>query len=93
MRLEYDLAKSERNVRERGLSFSRAMAFGFETADFIPDSRRDYGEPRWIAVGYLDDRLHILCFTLLDGGVRVISFRKANRREAQRYGKALTTAH
>jgi hypothetical protein len=93
MRLEYDLAKSEKNIRVRGLSFSRTVDFEFETADFISDDRKDYGEPRWIAVGYLGTRLHALCFTPKEGGIRVISFRKVNRREAQRYGKALTTAH
>ena len=93
MRVEYDLAKSERNVRERGLCFSRAVDFGFESAAFIHDARQDYGEERYIAVGYLDQRLHVLCFAPNEDGIRVISFRKANRREAIRYGKPLTTPH
>lgn len=93
MRLEYDLAKNERNIRERGLSFERAVDFGFESAAFIPDRRRNYGEERFVAIGYLDNRLHVLCFTAIEYGIRVISFRKANRREAQKYGKPLTTTH
>ena len=44
----------------------------------------------FIAVGSLDERLHVLCFTPIAGGVRVISFRKANEREAKRHGKTLT---
>jgi uncharacterized DUF497 family protein len=93
MRLEYDLAKSEQNIRSRGLSFDRAVDFNFESAAFIRDERRDYGEERFVAIGYLDGRLHILCFTAIEYGIRVISFRKANSREAQKYGKPLTTTH
>lgn len=93
MRLEYDLVKSGRNIRERRLSFERAVDFDFESASFIPDQRRDYGEERFIAIGYLDSRLHVLCFTTIEHGIRVISFRKANSREAHRYGKPLTTTH
>jgi uncharacterized DUF497 family protein len=34
--------------------------------------------------------LHVLCFTPIEGGIRVISFRKANMREARKHGKPLT---
>jgi uncharacterized DUF497 family protein len=91
MKIEFDAGKSERNTRERGLSFWRAMEFDFETAAFIRDNRRDYGEARVIAVGYLASRLHVLCFTTIEDGIRVISFRKANAREGRKYGKPLTT--
>ncbi|GLC93784.1 hypothetical protein Tamer19_31920 [Cupriavidus sp. TA19] len=52
-----------------------------------PNARRDYGEPRYIAVGYLGGRLHVLCFTETSTGIRVISLRKANQREVYSYGK------
>ena len=45
-------------------------------AIIIPDTRFEYPEPRFISVGYLDDRLHILCFTPVEDGIRAISFRK-----------------
>lgn len=54
------------------------------------DDRRDYHEIRYIALGYLDDRLHVLCFTETDDGIRVISFRKANPREVNRYASTQT---
>ena len=47
-------------------------------------------EWRRIAVGYLDGRLHILCYLPRAHGIRVISFRKANEKEARRYGKPKT---
>jgi uncharacterized DUF497 family protein len=88
--VSYDPAKNRRNIRERGLSFDRSVEFDFETAAYFTDTRRDYGEVRQIAVGYLDRRLHVLCFITTASGIRVISFRKANEREVKRYGKAKT---
>ncbi|HYC64491.1 MAG TPA: BrnT family toxin [Reyranellaceae bacterium] len=91
MRIVYDEAKNDRNVRERGLSFERVADFDFGTALIIVDDRRDYGESRQIAIGYLEDRLHVLCFVERPSGIRVISFRKANKREVRRYAQAQTT--
>lgn len=81
----YDPAKNERNIRERGLSFERAADFDFSTAVFNTEVRKV--ETRRIAVGYLDGRLHLLCYVPTVDGIRVISFRKTNKREAKRYGK------
>jgi hypothetical protein len=88
--ISFDPIKNEKNIRERGLSFERAAEFDFEGATFLVDDRREYGEVRYIAIGYLDRRLHILCFVSTTTGIRVVSFRKANAREATRYGKAQT---
>lgn len=88
MAISYDPAKNERNIRTRGLSFDRATDFDFETALFQTEVRN--GETRRIAVGYLDKRLHLLCYLPKPDGIRVISFRKTNRRESRRYGKPQT---
>ena len=88
VKLSYDPAKSERNVQERGLSFERACDFDFETAKFWEDVRQDYPETRYVALGYLDERLHVLVFGETEDGIRVISFRKANDREGKKHGFA-----
>ena len=85
MRICFDSAKNARNVRTRDLSFERARELEFETALTLIDRRHDYGETRYIAIGYLDARLHVLCYTRVAGGIRVISFRKANPRKVRRY--------
>lgn len=90
VRITFDPDKNERNVRERDLSFERAAEFEFETDHVEADTRREYDETRYVALGWLRDRLHVLCFTELDDGIRVISFRKANDREAKRYAKIQT---
>lgn len=87
MKVTFDPEKSARNTRERGLGFERAVDFDYETAFYWQDERRDYGEERFVAIGYLDSRLHVLCFTQTADGIRVISFRKANEREAKLHGK------
>ena len=84
----FDPAKNARNIRERGLSFERVKDFDFATALVAIDARHDYGEIRPVALGYLDRRLHVLCYIETEQGIRVISFRKANARETKRYEKA-----
>jgi uncharacterized DUF497 family protein len=86
--ITFDPRKSERNLRERSLGFEQAAEFDFVSASYFNELRN--GEHRLVAVGYLKNRLHILCFLPRQGGVRVISFRKANDREARKYGKAKT---
>jgi uncharacterized DUF497 family protein len=86
--ITFDPRKSERNLRERSLGFDQATEFDFASASYFNELRN--GEHRLVAVGYLKSRLHILCFLPKQGGVRVISFRKANDREARKYGKAKT---
>ena len=88
MEISFDPAKNEKNIHERGLSFERAVEFYFQGAIFLVDSRYNYEEIRYIAVGYFERRLHILCFTETPTGIRVISFRKANAREAKKYEKS-----
>jgi uncharacterized DUF497 family protein len=88
VRVTYDPAKSERNIRNRGLSFELAAEFDFEDALYAVDKRHSYGETRYVAIGMLGVRLHVLCFAETTDGIRVISFRKANAREVKRYAKA-----
>jgi len=90
MRTEFDLAKNKTNIRERGLDFELATDFDFDSAVIQQDTRKPYPEVRFVAVGYLAYRLHVLCFTPIPGGIRVISFRKANLREVQSHEQTHT---
>ncbi|MFT0531669.1 BrnT family toxin [Castellaniella hirudinis] len=85
MEIEYDPAKSERNIQERGLSFDLVADFDFDTAVIKLDTRRDYGEDRYQAFGLIGRRLYFLAFSLRGNAVRVISLRKANSREVRFY--------
>jgi len=85
MKSEFDPVKSEQNTRLRSLSFDKAGDFDWETAIYYENERVDYPETRIIALGFMGVRLHVICFTPIDGGVKIISFRKANRREVRYY--------
>ena len=81
----FDPAKDEQNIVDRGLSFRRAEDFDWSTAVIESDRRKEYGEPRFRAYGFLDGRLHALVFTHRDDDIRVLSLRRANRREQVAY--------
>ena len=88
MYIAFDPAKNARNIRERDLSFERVAEFDFETALLWEDVRKAYPEPRYVALGQIGGRLHVLCFTPIREGIRVISLRKANPREVSHYEAA-----
>ena len=85
MRIDFDPDKSARNELERSLSFKAVERFDWEGALYDKDVRDDYPERRFIALGRIGRRLHVVCFTPIDAGVRVISLRKASVREARHY--------
>ena len=88
MEITFDPAKNEQNVAFRGISFDSVVRFDWDTALVGRDDRVNYGEDRFIALGQIDGRLHVLVFTPRDGAIRVISLRKANKREIKRYDAA-----
>lgn len=86
MRIEYDAAKSRRNAERRGISFAAAKELLSGPHATRPDTRRDYGEQRVVAYGLIGGRMHVCVYTLRDGAYRIISLRRANRREIDAYG-------
>lgn len=85
MAYEWDEAKRLANLKKHGVDFADALEFAWETADVTIDDRFDYGEERLVAFGYYRGRVHVIVYTERDGTKRIISFRKATRREAQPY--------
>ena len=85
MKIEYDPDKSEKNIREREVSFELIRSFEWESALIRLDLRKDYGEPRFNALGMIGYRVFHVTFTLRNDTIRVISLRKANKREVYRY--------
>ena len=87
--MDKDPKKERRNVAERGLSLDLAEQLDWATALIWEDKRKDYGEARYCVLGFIDDRLHSVVFTPRHGKPRVISLRKANKREVKRYEEAI----
>lgn len=91
MKIDFDPRKNARNIIERDLSFGSVAEFDFVSAVVRRDVRKPYPEVRLVALGFLGERLHVLCFTPIEDGIRVISFRKANAKERKDYEK--NTSH
>jgi len=87
MNYEFDPAKDDSNRDKHGLSLVDADGFEWEIAVVREDTRKPYAEPRFQATGYIGDRLHVMVFCLRADSVRVISLRKANKREEMSYAK------
>ena len=86
MRIEFDAAKRDQTLRERGLDMARAdEAFAGATLT-VSDDRREDGEDRFITIGFLDARMVVAVWTPRRGARRIISLRKANDREQALYG-------
>lgn len=85
MRYEWDEGKRAANLAKHGSDFADAERFDWSTAMEAEDNRLEYGEKRWIALGRIDRRLHVLIYTERSGNIRLISLRKANSREREFY--------
>ena len=89
MLIEFDSAKREQTLIDRGLDFADAPQI-FPGKHFsLADDRADYGEQRFISVGKLADRIVVLIWTLRGEVRRIISMRYANEREKTRYAQRL----
>jgi uncharacterized DUF497 family protein len=85
MQYEFDTTKSTDNFAKHGVSMRDADDFDWETADIWQDQRCAYPEPRFVALGLIETRLHVMVFCYRGKKIRVISLRKANAREEQKY--------
>ena len=54
-----------------------------------PDDRANYGEPRYTTIGKMGDRMVVLVWTPRGTARRIISMRKANVREQEKYAHYL----
>ena len=87
MNYNYDARKLAANVEKHGVWFQAAKSFEWENALIRVDDRKQYEETRFEAIGYIDERLHVMLFCLRETAVRIISLRKANSREVKRYAE------
>ncbi len=89
MKIEYDSSKNQQNIEKRGLSFAAVKELNWPEALLWQDVRKDYGEERWSAIVPMKNRLYFVSYTWRRDAMRVISFRKANNREINRYEKEI----
>lgn len=89
MAYEYDERKSERTLQVRGIDFEFATRIFDGDYLEIQDDRREYGERRFLVIGPIEGRLFAVVYTWRNGRRRIISARRANRRERDAYQRAI----
>lgn len=87
MRCIFDPAKDQLNIAKHGISLAQAGALEWDSAVAWPDARRDYGELRQCAIGYIEMRLHFVALVNRRDNRRIISLRKTNLKEERRYAE------
>lgn len=87
MKFEWDEHKRLVNLQKHGLDFEDAPRLFTDEAFVIEDRKQDYGEPRYILISLLFSRVILVSFTVRGDVTRIISMRKATKREQNAYVK------
>ena len=85
MKYEWDENKRAANLAKHDVDFIDAENFDWSSAIETIDDRFNYSEVRWTALGSIGNRLHVLTYTVRGENIRLISLRKANKREREYY--------
>jgi uncharacterized protein len=86
MKITFDPDKHLFTLETRGLDMADAEQVFVGKNVTMLDDRKDYGEERFVTVGFVNGRMVYVAWTPRDGAYRIISMRKANEREQQKYG-------
>jgi len=88
MKITYDPQKDSINQQKHGISLADAVLLEWDTLWTFPDERFDYLECRMVGYAYIGLRLHCFVYTDRHDERRIISLRKANKRELKLYAQA-----
>ncbi|MEX8518921.1 MAG: BrnT family toxin [Leptothrix sp. (in: b-proteobacteria)] len=89
MDIEFDPTKDESNCEKHGLSLAFAAQLDWDNALVWADTRYDYGELRMIALAPETNILYYVAYVDRANARRIISLRRANRREVKHYVQSL----
>ena len=86
MIFEFDNKKQISNLHKHGIDLQDAACIFLDVhrLDAI-DNRKDYAEERRLVIGVVQDRVWVVAYTKRADAIRLISARKANEREQNRY--------
>ena len=89
MRIEFDREKDASNRARHGLSLGLAREFDWDAALVWVDDRFDYDELRMIALAPKTNTLFYVAFVERGNRCRIISLRRATRREVKHYVESI----
>ena len=80
---EWDEAKRSINYSKHRLDFADVRHFDWD--DAVIETSDRHGEARFVAYGYMRDRMYVVVFTWRGDTKRIISFRPASQKEVNEY--------
>lgn len=91
MKLEWDEDKNKENLRKHGFDFGDAWEIFEAPLLTALDIRADYGEDRWIGIGWLGNRIVVVTFSPRGTDtIRIISLRRALKHERKKFEEAVS---
>lgn len=91
--VEWDEAKRLSNIEKHAVDFDAVTACDWSLAYVVEDTRKEYGERRYVAFAPPNQRIHVVVYVVRAGARRLISARKANVREVRFYEAQMDTSH
>ena len=88
MQFDFDPGKDATNLSKHGLSLAAAAELSWDAALVWLDGQAYYGEVRMVALAAIGDILFFVAFVDRESSRRIISLRRANRREVNHFVKA-----
>ncbi|MDR6152175.1 uncharacterized DUF497 family protein [Acidovorax delafieldii] len=85
MRIEFDQSKDRTNIDKHGVSLLLASLIEWSDVLCYVDDRNDYGEVREVGFAVIEMRLYVVVFVQRGDTMRIVSLRKANKRELMNY--------
>jgi len=86
MKLQFDPAKAKSNLKKHKVSFADAEGVFYDPLAIHSEDPYSEGEERWIAVGMGSaSEILVVVYTLRGEEIRLISVRRATRREIKEY--------
>ena len=90
MHVEWDKAKAASNAKKHGVRFSEAVVALQDAAALTIEDPDAENEDRFVSIGADDlGRVLVTVFTYRDDGMRIISSRRATKKERRLYEDAL----
>jgi uncharacterized protein len=86
MEFEWDEGKDAANRAKHGVSLGEVVGMDWHYGVEVVDDRFSYGENRVQRYAFIGLRLFVCVYSLRADTVRIISLRKANKREIRTHG-------
>jgi uncharacterized DUF497 family protein len=94
LKFEWDEEKNDINIMKHGISFNEAKMIFYDHMRYeIPDQIHSIKEERWKITGLVGWTVFTASCTERNGRIRIISARKADKKEEEEYFNGYCTAN